>query len=91
MKKRFGDDSDLSLPTTIYARQQMLPILVPLVLNLLQTGSQTRNPQGGANPVLNAFLDADRDGDVDISDANELPRPSKTMDEVSDASFRLVA
>ena len=52
--------------------QQMLPILVPLVLNLLQTGSQTRNPQGGANPVLNAFLDADRDGDVDISDAIQL-------------------
>ena len=51
---------------------QMLPILVPLVLNLLQTGSQTRNPQGGANPVLNAFLDADRDGDVDISDAIQL-------------------
>lgn len=49
--------------------QQMLPILVPLVLNLLQTGSQTQNPQGGANPVLNAFLDADRDGDVDVSDA----------------------
>lgn len=52
--------------------QQMLPILVPLVLNLLQTGSQTRNPQSGANPVLNAFLDADRDGDVDISDAIQL-------------------
>ena len=48
--------------------QQMLPILVPLVLNLLQTGSQTQNPQYGSNPVLNSFLDADRDGDVDISD-----------------------
>lgn len=50
--------------------QQMLPILVPLVLNFLQTGSHAQNPhQGqGSNPVLNTFLDADRDGDVDIAD-----------------------
>lgn len=48
--------------------QQMLPILVPLVLNLLQTGTSSQHPQSGANPVLNAFLDADRDGDVDIAD-----------------------
>lgn len=52
--------------------QQMLPILVPIVLNLLQSGTRTHNPQGGANPVLNAFLDADRDGDVDIADAMQL-------------------
>ncbi len=52
--------------------QQMLPILVPLVLNLLRTGSQAQNPQRGSNPVLNAFLDADRDGDVDIADAIQL-------------------
>lgn len=49
--------------------QQMLPILVPLVLNFLQTGSNAGNPQQGSNPVLNTFLDADRDGDVDIADA----------------------
>lgn len=48
--------------------QQMLPILVPLVLNLLQTGSRSQNPQRGSNPVLNAFLDADHDGDVDVAD-----------------------
>ena len=48
--------------------QQMLPILVPIVLNLLQTGTRSQNPRGGGNPVLNAFLDADRDGDVDIAD-----------------------
>jgi hypothetical protein len=52
--------------------QQMLPILVPLVLNLLQTGSQAQNPQRGSNPVLNTFLDADRDGDVDIADVMNL-------------------
>lgn len=51
---------------------QMLPILVPLVLNLLKTGNQTQNSQYGSNPVLNSFLDADRDGDVDIADAIQL-------------------
>uniref|UniRef100_UPI0030DBC146 DUF937 domain-containing protein n=1 Tax=Argonema antarcticum TaxID=2942763 RepID=UPI0030DBC146 len=49
--------------------QQMLPVLVPLVLNLLQTGSNSQNPQQGSNPVLNSFLDSDRDGDIDIADA----------------------
>jgi hypothetical protein len=47
--------------------QSMLPVLVPLALNLLQSGRSTQNAQGG-NPVLNAFLDGDRDGDVDIGD-----------------------
>lgn len=48
--------------------QSMLPVLVPVVLNLLQSGNNTQNPQAG-NPVLNAFLDSDRDGDVDLGDA----------------------
>lgn len=49
--------------------QSLLPILVPIVLNLLQSGSmQQSTPSGGGNPVLNAFLDADRDGDVDVGD-----------------------
>jgi hypothetical protein len=51
--------------------QAMLPILVPLVLKFLQTGTSTQNPQGG-NPVLNTFLDADGDGDVDIADAMQM-------------------
>jgi hypothetical protein len=51
--------------------QSMLPILVPLVLKFLQTGTSTQNPQG-ANPVLNTFLDADGDGDVDIADAMQM-------------------
>ncbi|HEY9847734.1 MAG TPA: hypothetical protein V6D03_16245 [Candidatus Caenarcaniphilales bacterium] len=51
--------------------QAMLPVLIPLVLNLLQSGTPTQNPQG-ANPVLNAFLDADRDGEVDMGDALRL-------------------
>lgn len=48
--------------------QAMLPVLVPLALNLLQGGANTQNPQAG-NSVLNAFLDGDRDGDVDLGDA----------------------
>ncbi|GAB4198494.1 MAG: hypothetical protein Fur006_48290 [Coleofasciculaceae cyanobacterium] len=48
--------------------QSMLPILVPLVLKFLQTGNSTSSSQG-SNPVLNSFLDADGDGDVDIADA----------------------
>jgi hypothetical protein len=52
--------------------QQLLPILVPVVLNLLKSGSNSQNPQAGGNPVLNSFLDSDRDGDVDIMDAIQL-------------------
>jgi hypothetical protein len=51
--------------------QAMLPILVPLVLKFLQTGTSTQNPQGG-NPVLNTFLDSDGDGDVDLADALQM-------------------
>ncbi len=51
--------------------QSMLPFLVPIVLKFLQTGSNAQNPQG-ANPVLNTFLDADGDGDVDIADAMQM-------------------
>jgi hypothetical protein len=46
--------------------------LVPLVLNLLKTGSNAQNPAQGSNPVLNTFLDADGDGDVDITDAMSM-------------------
>ena len=52
--------------------QAMIPVLVPLVLNLLKTGSNAQNPAQGGNPVLNTFLDADRDGDVDITDAMSM-------------------
>lgn len=52
--------------------QQLLPILVPIVLNLLRSGANAQNPQGGGNPVLNSFLDADGDGDVDLADAMQM-------------------
>ena len=47
--------------------QSMLPVLVPIVLNLLQSGSNTQNVQAG-NPVLNTFLDSNQDGNVDLGD-----------------------
>jgi hypothetical protein len=43
--------------------QQLLPTLVPLILSFLQSGG---------NPLLNKFLDADGNGDVDIMDAIKL-------------------
>ena len=46
----------------------MLPVLVPLVLNLLKTGNNKGNVQA-QNPVASSFLDSDGDGDVDLSDA----------------------
>jgi hypothetical protein len=49
----------------------LLPILVPLVLNLLNSGHH-QDPQQGGNSVLKGFLDSDRDGDVDISDALKM-------------------
>ncbi|TAG94782.1 MAG: DUF937 domain-containing protein [Oscillatoriales cyanobacterium] len=52
--------------------QAMIPVLVPIVLNLLQTGSNTQNPVQSGNSVLNAFLDADGDGDVDMTDTMSM-------------------
>lgn len=52
--------------------QGLLPIVVPIVLNVLKSGANARNPQGGGNSVLNSFLDADNDGDVDIADAMQM-------------------
>lgn len=61
ISQRTGLDANMAL--------QMLPMLVPLVLKFLQSGASSQNPQSGGNSVLNSFLDADGDGDVDISDA----------------------
>lgn len=48
----------------------LLPVLVPLALKFLQSGASTQNPNSGNNnSVLSAFLDGDRDGDVDLGDA----------------------
>ncbi len=57
-------------PQTI---EGLLPTLIPLALQFLQTGAPTDSAAVGnapvGNPVLNAFLDGDHDGDVDLGDA----------------------
>ncbi len=42
----------------------MLPTLLPMVLQLLQSGASN----SGGNPVLNTFLDSNQDGNVDLGD-----------------------
>ncbi len=61
--------SDISQQTGLNAGtiQAMLPVLVPILLKLLQSGSNTQNAQAG-NPVLNTFLDSNQDGAVDLGD-----------------------
>jgi uncharacterized protein YidB (DUF937 family) len=52
----------------------MLPTLIPIVLQLLQSGASQGSQAGGgsSNSVLNTFLDSDGDRDVDIGDAISL-------------------
>ncbi len=56
----------------------LLPMLLPVVLNLIQGGGQQGSMGGGmtsqpaaaaGNPLLNAFLDRDHSGSVDLGDA----------------------
>jgi Bacterial protein of unknown function (DUF937) len=52
----------------------MLPALIPVVMSVLQSGAMNQGgapgmpQQQGGNPILNAFLDGDRDGDTDLGD-----------------------
>jgi hypothetical protein len=52
--------------------QAMLPALIPVVMGVLQSGAMNQGgapgAQGGGNPLLNAFLDGDGDGDTDLGD-----------------------
>ena len=59
----------VGIPET--AIRTMLPVLVPLVLKLLKTGNNSANSLN-SNSVLNSFLDADGDGDVDLADAMKM-------------------
>ncbi len=57
--------------------RSLLPSVVPIVLKLLQTGapasgSATTAQAAPGNSVLNVFLDADGDGDVDMADTLSL-------------------
>ncbi len=46
----------------------MLPVAVPLVMNLLKSGQGNANNGQVSNSLLSSFLDADGDGDTDIND-----------------------
>lgn len=50
--------------------QSMLPSLIPVVLNMIQGGSIQNG--AGTNPLLNLFLDSNRDGNLDVGDAMNL-------------------
>jgi hypothetical protein len=68
-QRRVVQDTAQKTGLNATAIQAMLPILVPLVLNLLRTGSSTQaGSQRGSNSVLNMFLDSDRSGSVDMGD-----------------------
>ena len=49
--------------------KSLLPALLPIVLGLLKMGSGKQGGLPTKNGILNAFLDSDRDGDVDLGDA----------------------
>jgi len=46
--------------------KSLLPALLPIVLGLLKMGSGKHGGVPTKNGILNAFLDSDRDGDVDL-------------------------
>lgn len=46
----------------------MVSVLIPVVLSLLKTGAPKSGSVASGNSVLNSFLDADGDGDVDLAD-----------------------
>jgi hypothetical protein len=51
--------------------KSMLPMLVPVVLNLLKTGNNVQKPNS-ENSVLHSFLDTNGDGKIDVADALKL-------------------
>ncbi|MBD0335002.1 MAG: DUF937 domain-containing protein [Cyanobacteria bacterium Co-bin13] len=61
--------SALSQRTGLNSSQIMalLPVLIPVVMRLLQSGETTQTGRGN-NSILSAFLDANRDGEVDMGD-----------------------
>ena len=46
----------------------MLPMVIPIVMKFLNQGSAKTGTQAQGNPLVNAFLDSDGDGDVDMGD-----------------------
>lgn len=48
--------------------QSLLPSLLPVVMQFLNMGASKSGGGLGSNPILAAFLDSDRDQDVDLGD-----------------------
>jgi hypothetical protein len=63
ISKRTGLDSQLIL--------QFLPMLIPVVMKLLATGTHQTNPQA-QNPVLNNFLGSNQNGGALLAEAFQL-------------------
>ncbi|MEO0452565.1 MAG: DUF937 domain-containing protein [Verrucomicrobiota bacterium] len=55
----------------------LLPVLVPIVMRLFQSGGtkESSSQKSQLNPLLQGFLDSDRDGDVDLADVLKLAGP----------------
>jgi hypothetical protein len=49
--------------------QTALPTVTSAVLGLLRMGTPQTAAWGNSNPLLSSFLDSDKDGDTDLSDA----------------------
>lgn len=60
--------------------QSALPTVVSAVLGMLQMGAPQTGAWGNSNPLLNSFLDSDKDGDTDLGDvmkfANRFLNPN---------------
>jgi hypothetical protein len=60
--------------------KDMLPTLIPTVLNLLKMGASNSGAPNINNPLLQSFLDSDGDGDTDLGDvlkfANRFLNPA---------------
>ena len=73
----FSSDQQAQIATEIVQRtglpagtiQGLLASLIPILLNLLGSG---KTLEGNSNPLLNNFLDANNDGNVDLGDAMRL-------------------
>ena len=63
ISKRTGLDSQVIL--------QFLPMLIPVVMRLLATGTHQTNPQA-QNPVLNNFLGSNQNGGALLTEAFQL-------------------
>jgi hypothetical protein len=74
-QQQMAEEASTSTGLNIEVIESMLPTLIPVVLQLLQTGAtKVQNPGQGKNSVLQSFLDTDGDQDVDIADALSLAK-----------------